>query len=170
MDKYVFIIDLDHTLIFFDEEGKYTDEKLYYVRPYAKELLEGLRSLNPKNLLVLWTAATNPYVYDVLYKTPIGPYFDHVFRREHCEESMKRYNLLKSARYVQKLMGDPEDYLWILIDDNAAVNGKDTYDEIIEVNKYLPDLKGDDTLLKILIEKSIPTIRRFYPHILNPIV
>jgi len=177
-EKSVFVVDLDDTLVYFDETGKYDHLKLYYLRPHAKEFVEELRQLAPGNKMVLWSAGIAPYVYDVLFKTPIGPCFDFVLTREDCETSKRIFKVNKSVNYVKNYMTksssssnkefNPQNYKWVLVDDQAVQNGGKGYDELITVPKYRPDNKNDKALVKILLQRNLPQIELYYPHFISP--
>jgi len=175
-EKSVFVVDLDDTLVYFDEMGKYDHLKLYYLRPHAKEFVEELRQLTPGNKMVLWSAGIAPYVYDVLFKTPIGPCFDFVLTRDDCETSKRIFKVSKSVNYVKNYMiksssnkeFNPKNYKWVLIDDQAVQNGGKGYDELITVPKYRPENKNDKALVKILLQRNLPQIELYYPHFIPP--
>lgn len=159
----IFVFDLDHTLIYFDEEGDIFITPSYYVRKYSHELLTFLKSLNENNLLVLWTRGTKEYAYDVLTNTNLGMNFNYVLCEEECQESIKYFQYPKSKEYLyefitntEKPLGIDKDtldtYNCILIDDKAVENGASTYDEYIQIKPYTKTIAKKENDKKIILD------------------
>jgi hypothetical protein len=149
----IFVFDLDETLVFYDEECKVECEPKYYVRYFAADLLRLIEYIHPSNILILWTAATDPYVSDILFKTKLGSHFRHVLTWTQCRESMLEENgVVKSAKYLLRYLSanephlttvgetfsrpDWHQYVCVLVDDKSSVNGMGSYHSEISVAPY----------------------------------
>ena len=115
--RNVFVFDMDNTLLS-------TDGSRIVVRPYADAILNSL-SKKTHNYLVLWSAGTRNYVFNVLAALNWFFYFKLILTREDCTQSQSLYNEFKSCRYVRKKISTFVNPItlhkikFILIDDRA---------------------------------------------------
>jgi hypothetical protein len=110
--KCIFVLDLDKTCIYYDEDNKFSTEiPKYYIRPGIERLLALLKSTfkrNPTDLLmVLWSTGEKTYIHDALLKTGLGIYFDLVWDRNICKQSLKKTGSSKHLEYLlsHKIVG-----------------------------------------------------------------
>lgn len=148
MKPSVITFDLDETLVYFDENCNCFFSPRYYIREYSNQLLNLLRQINKNNLIVLWTAAKDPYVTDVLFQSYLGSYFNFILTRKHCKESYKIYGAQKHADYLLRYLSRKFDknemykikqYDFLLIDDKANLNGNSSYDFELNAKPYTFD-------------------------------
>ncbi|RWS24476.1 hypothetical protein B4U80_13214 [Leptotrombidium deliense] len=103
MFPLILVVDLDETLIFFDEENILKREyyTLFY-RPEMYTFFEYLRIWFRDNiLLVLWSTGENLYVHDILNKLHLH-YFDIIYGRKESDESEIEFDARKSIRYLKQ--------------------------------------------------------------------
>lgn len=147
----IFVFDLDHTLIYFDEEGDILTTPSYYIRSFASEILTFLKKLDENNLMVLWTRGIKEYAMDALKNTKLGENFNYVLSEDDCKKSIRYFKFPKSKDYLEKFICEVEkpvgldedsldSYNWILIDDKAVENGGKTYDDYYEIKPYLKSI------------------------------
>lgn len=118
MHKYVFVFDLDETLV-------YVDKEKVLVRPYSESVLHFLWN-EPRAVTVLWSAADESYVYNVLNVLHWHHYFTEVFCRKNCEISCQLFGSYKSRKYLERCLSKyltlPNLLKYILVDDRAVSN------------------------------------------------
>lgn len=131
---FLIIIDLDQTLVFFDEKSTVASNKKYYLRPFCEFFLEGLHSrLKPNCLIILFSLAEKLYVQDALHKFNIFHYFDIVLTKEDGDNCLRQYGSFKNAEFIIHLpevkefclKKNPFNYPYlVLVDDLAKENTK----------------------------------------------
>ncbi|RWS30411.1 hypothetical protein B4U80_13622 [Leptotrombidium deliense] len=103
MYPIILVVDLDETLIFFDEDNclKRQCYTLFY-RPEIYSFFEYLRAWFRDNIfLVLWSTGENMYVNDILHKLHLN-YFDVVYGRTESDKSELEFEARKSIRYLKQ--------------------------------------------------------------------
>jgi hypothetical protein len=145
MKPAIIVIDLDETICHFDESCIINFFPKYYLRDNAFEFLKMLRQLHRDNILILWSAAREPYVTDFLFQTNLGNYFNYILTREHCKTCSKMFDTMKDANYILQYlekrytndeMSKIKNYELILLDDKASQNGGQTYDLELNIPPY----------------------------------
>ena len=164
---YLFVIDFDRTLAFYDLYKEIDSSKSIYTRPFLYEFLDYIKSRN-KNIVILWTAGTLEYINESILLLNLTQYFNHILHRDHCNQSKKETGVRKSYKYLKNLFPEYQYYRAILIDDYAVYNSysnddNETYFKIITVkpfdykdvyfycNKDNSSSTGDSTLLNLIV-------------------
>lgn len=88
------VLDLDDTLIIIEKESYRPQEDLHLV-------LLALSNLSDTKL-ILWTHSTIDRVKKILQDLKIENYFDKIYTRKNCDESLKTYGYLKSTNYIKR--------------------------------------------------------------------
>ena len=166
---YLFVIDFDKTLVYYDHSKHIDCSKSIYTRPFLYEFLDYIKSINKNNILILWTAGTMRYVYEKLLLLNLSQYFNHILHKQHCDESKQETGVKKSFIYLKKKFPQYQYYRAIFIDDYAVYNSyssslnNDNYFKIITVKPFdYTDVYfyyhnrdknnfGDSTLLNLII-------------------
>ena len=180
---YLFVIDFDKTLAFYDSHREVDNSKSIYTRPFLYEFLDYIKSKN-KNIIILWTAGTLQYINEKVLLLNLTQYFNHILHKSHCDQSKKETGVKKSYKYLKNKFPEYQHYRAILIDDYAVYNSysnddnvnlyNENYFKIITVkpfdhkdvyfyygNKYSNSNTGDSTLLNLIIYLE-ETLFNFY--------
>ena len=168
LSPYLFVVDFDETLAFYDSYHKLDKSSYVYSRPYLYNFLDYIRQSNKNNIIILWTAGTFEYISKMIFLLNISHYFNYILHRDHCSISKKKTGCRKSYTYLISLFPQYKYFRAILIDDYAIDNTKcdnnnDDYFQIISIKPYtykdiLIHLSssnsnniGDNTLLNLIL-------------------
>lgn len=148
MYRYVFVFDLDETLVFVKDRD-------IYVRPYAQHILYSLWK-NSEVYTVLWSAGDTSYVYNILSALNWHHYFVEVFTRRNCNVSYEMFGFNKCRKYVERSLSTfitmNNILRFVLIDDCASRNSdKNDYDKTIEPPPFYGE-NGDTGLYHCMKE------------------
>lgn len=133
MFKYVFVFDLDETLVSIQQDE-------IFVRPYAEQILFCLWK-NKNVFTVLWSAGDDSYVFNAVSALNWHHYFVDILTRKNCDISHQLFGHYKAKKYLERSLSKyitmPFKVRYIFIDDNALYNTiKDDYDETIQIPPF----------------------------------
>lgn len=112
---------------------------IVYTRPFLYQFLHYVRCVNKHNILIMWTAATRPYIYQNLLLCNIGHYFHHILTFSDCNESESKYGAKKAYSYVIDKYPQYANMRSVIIDDLAVRNTRSdqkTYSRIYSLLPY----------------------------------
>lgn len=136
---FIFVWDLDETLVFFDEHGEiFKGEPMYYLHPQARVWLKFCNRV-PNAMTLLWSHGHSDYVHDAVFRLELNTYFDVIYTHKECEKSLEEFGALKAYEFIQHKIPTSLKTQSILIDDRALINskfnslpGENTYTHIIQ--------------------------------------
>ena len=149
--EYTLVLDLDETLIHFDENPDGTSQ--FLIRPYAQSFLKEVSKCYE---LIIFTAALKDYADFILDRLDTEGCISHRLYRYHCSFSENVYHkdLSKIGRPLDK----------ILIVDNNAENFQQQPDNGIYIKSWYNDpsdeaLKRLTPLLTDIVKKQYSDVR-----------
>lgn len=150
MSTFVFVLDVDETLLYFNEKTS-----TVLLRPNCEMFLKKLYELG---ILILFSMGNREYLKNLMGVFSRDSYeFTMILTRTDCERSMKKYGKFKHSMFIhekfEQLDWKKMGYCLVGIDDQSRTNFDDGYDLIFEVEPFTGN--NNDVVLCRLLENFL---------------